>query len=65
MAFELAELDLSPETVEVTSVPDLRTSMPDDVDSLSFVMSEWPIVYAALLLGLVWPPRILPCSISR
>ena len=45
-AFESVE-DLSPGTVEVTFeavVLDLRASMPDDVDSLSFVISEWPKV---------------------
>jgi hypothetical protein len=55
MAFKLAELDLSPKTVEVTfeaAVPDLRTSMPDYVDSLSLL---------SFLIG----PRLLGlCSFS-
>ena len=64
MAFESAELDLSPETVEVTFqavVPDLRTSMPNDVDSLSFVISEWPKVVESLfiLYAQVWLAREL------
>ena len=47
VAFDSAELDVSPETVELTfeaAVQDLRTSMPDDVDFLPFVISEWPKV---------------------
>jgi len=53
MAFKLAELDLSPKTVEVTfeaAVPDLRTSMPDYVDSLSSVISEWPKVVGSVFI---------------
>jgi hypothetical protein len=59
LAFELAGLDLSPETVEVTieaAVPDLRTSMLDDVDSLSFVIAKWPKVVESvfILRSQVW-----------
>jgi len=53
MVFKSAESDLSPETVEETfkaSVPELRTSMPDDVNSLSFVISEWPKVVESVFI---------------
>jgi hypothetical protein len=53
LAFKSAELELSPETVEVTFeavVPDLRTSLPDDVNSLAFVIAEWPKVVESVFI---------------
>jgi len=53
LAFKSAELELSPETVEVTFeavVPDLRTSLLDDVNSLAFVIAEWPKVVESVFI---------------
>ena len=43
------------------SVPELGTSVPDDVDALLFVVSEWPKVVESvfILCSQVWLAREL------